>query len=325
MTDQHAQSQLSSLGTLLDNPKFSDLVLRCQGQKFDVHQCIVCLNSPVFASACGGGFQEAKTKVIDVIVADVPTLKRLLKYLYTHDYDDGNESSLAAEQTESIATLDPNMDENYVQIIDSSDDKTDHAHEEPLDKMNINHVLKANVQVCVAADYYQIPGLMRLAVKKFEKASTCMEFYQPGFADVLAFVYESTNTTCELRSILCLTMVRNAASLISDKSFMNTAARLSGCLEEVLSALVTDYERKLESKGDRIKALNSESFSLRAEAVTRSAENANLQARLQAAEDAAADVRRKVNESKQCRHCNEANTVYFEYDNSLRCVCRTRY
>lgn len=47
----------SKFAALLDDSRFSDLILKCEGEEFHVHKCIVCLESPVFTAACGGDFQ----------------------------------------------------------------------------------------------------------------------------------------------------------------------------------------------------------------------------------------------------------------------------
>lgn len=195
--------------------------------------------------------------MIDVTIADVPTLQRLLTFLYTCDYDDGSGSSLAIEQAKSESVVDPEKDKSRMPAnerwvlsppLDSSSDSTqpwscgsdggtDHAHEETLDKMNMNQALMANAQVYVAADYYQIPELMRLAVDKFRKRS--MKFYQPGFADVVAFVFQCTpNLAPEMKNILGSTFLKNAVSLVSDTTFMDTGDRLSGFFKRALPLVV---------------------------------------------------------------------------------------
>ncbi|KAL9042646.1 MAG: hypothetical protein Q9214_003716, partial [Letrouitia sp. 1 TL-2023] len=158
-------------------------------------------------------------------------------------------------------------------------DGTNHAHEEPLDKTKVNHALMANTQVYVAADYYQIPGLMHLAVNKFQKAS--MEFSQPGFADVVDFVFQSTtNQAQELRSILCSTFLKNAASLVSDKTFMDAGTGLSRLLKQTLPKVVANYEDKLKKKKTRIRNLRQQNTSLTAEIERSKAKTAEVEATL---------------------------------------------
>ena len=52
-----SQAVTSKFGALLEDPIYTDLTLKCEGEDFYVHKCIVCLQSPVFAAACGGNFK----------------------------------------------------------------------------------------------------------------------------------------------------------------------------------------------------------------------------------------------------------------------------
>ena len=201
------------------------------------------------------------------------------------------------------------------------------SHEEPLDKTDSNQTLMANAYVYITADYYQIPELMDLALAKFCKAS--MYFYQPGFTDVVALVYDSALSRArELRSVFCSIVVRNATSLVTDGTFIDVGVRLPGFMKEILPKLVTEYECRLTEERDGMMKSTSDSPSLALRLETTKAKVAEAEARLRAAEEETAHTRRKVNESKCCRHCGKENNVFFEYDYraySLRCVCRTRY
>jgi BTB/POZ domain len=46
---------------LLETKKYSDLTLVCEGKEFPVHKAVVCTQSSVFAAACNGHFQVAKS------------------------------------------------------------------------------------------------------------------------------------------------------------------------------------------------------------------------------------------------------------------------
>ena len=57
MANKHSTAVISDLAKLLESAEFSDLVLRCEGQDFKVHRCIISSRSPFFAAACSGEFQ----------------------------------------------------------------------------------------------------------------------------------------------------------------------------------------------------------------------------------------------------------------------------
>lgn len=93
MATNNAQSKPAAaaegaIASLLKSAKYSDLELKCNEATFKVHQAILCPRSPVLAAVCDGKFQEALTKEIQVNDTDIDTLKRMLIFLYTDDYDD---------------------------------------------------------------------------------------------------------------------------------------------------------------------------------------------------------------------------------------------
>lgn len=162
---------------------------------------------------------------------------------------------------------------------------------------------------------------MDLATLKFQAASK--DFNQPGFAEVLALVYESVpDSARELKSILCSMAVRHASALVVDESFMEVAAQLPAFAREILPSLVVDYESKLEEKQGKIRGLISELDILRNDLH-------HTQDHVRSAEEEAKNRRKQVNNAKRCRHCGKENNLFYERDlldqYSLRCVCRTRY
>jgi hypothetical protein len=46
-----------AMSVLLQSPKFSDLILACPDQEFQVHRAIVCPHSAFFSNACTGAFK----------------------------------------------------------------------------------------------------------------------------------------------------------------------------------------------------------------------------------------------------------------------------
>lgn len=51
------QGPHSTLRRLLDSGEHSDLTLTCQGEEFKLHKAVVCLQSPVIATALRGNFK----------------------------------------------------------------------------------------------------------------------------------------------------------------------------------------------------------------------------------------------------------------------------
>ena len=140
---------------------------------------------------------------------------------------------------------------------------------------------------------------MGLASAKFRKAS--VYFRQAGFTAVVSMVYDSALSRAqELRSILCSTVLQNAAALITDEPFMNVSVRLPQFIGEVLPSLITEYECRLNEGRDRTTKSISESNSLVLSLERTKAEVAEAEAKLRAAEEETAPTRQTVSDAKCC-------------------------
>ncbi|KJK73845.1 hypothetical protein H634G_10876 [Metarhizium anisopliae BRIP 53293] len=78
----------STLVHMMESGEFSDLKFVCQGEEFQVHKAIVCGKSPVIKAAIQRGFKESHTNVIVLDSFQCSTVKRLVQFIYTGDYDD---------------------------------------------------------------------------------------------------------------------------------------------------------------------------------------------------------------------------------------------
>lgn len=118
---------------------------------------------------------------------DQSTVRRMLTYLYTLDYDDGDafpaEAVAASEKTEGL-----------VEDLGSEPDVEDDEKVSHCKRMN-------NIRVYTLAEKYNIPALKDLAKDKFENHKTAgnLTYYQ----EVINTVYDSTpETDSGLRDIV---------------------------------------------------------------------------------------------------------------------------
>ena len=51
------ESLAKGIGSLLRDPKYSDLEIRCEGRTYYVHRAIMCSRSQVLAKECDGDFK----------------------------------------------------------------------------------------------------------------------------------------------------------------------------------------------------------------------------------------------------------------------------
>lgn len=300
--DSGAQVVAENVAMLLRTSRFADSTLTCEGNMLLVHRAIICARSPVWAAAADGTFrvsfksirfyltyaypnvQEGSTKIVEVEIADLPTLQRALTYLYTGSYNDQSLISFDGTPQEpnhlqyGNAYIAMNTElgegrETSVQSRDSAaeieineghtssssrtgqlkppdlvqhDETNSNADYEPEDHCQCsknqsnkpkavcsNARLRANALVYILADYYQIPGLKRLAVSKF--ASALEKICQMDFGEVCFLVYKSVpSTALELRSCLSSAIVSYGQQVIEDASFLDTALLLPELLRDIL-------------------------------------------------------------------------------------------
>lgn len=88
MANEHEHNFLSKMAALHLNADYSDLVLRCDGLEFPLHQALVCSLSPVIRNECKDNrFKEGETGVIEHQEYDSDTVRRMVSYIYTQDYN----------------------------------------------------------------------------------------------------------------------------------------------------------------------------------------------------------------------------------------------
>ncbi|KAM0355068.1 hypothetical protein ACHAPU_000921 [Fusarium lateritium] len=110
---------------------------------------IVCPQSPVINAALSGGFQEATSKVLIVKEFDISTVRYMVSFLYTGEY----QIDLSNE-----ARRNP-IEEQYLQDFDQSDVGPENETVE---------TLLAHSRINAIADYYDIENLAQLAISKFQ-------------------------------------------------------------------------------------------------------------------------------------------------------------
>lgn len=99
-----------------------------------------------------------------------------------------------------------------------------------------------HAQVYLVADYYQIPGLMNLALIKFRRIR---EVYTNNYIEVVKFVYnfESASVTKPLRSTLSSLLAEDGKDLLHSSEFLDEIVLVPKFLKDVLPRLCTTPER----------------------------------------------------------------------------------
>ncbi|KAI9672828.1 MAG: hypothetical protein M1831_000264 [Alyxoria varia] len=181
----------NGLKTMMGNPTYADLTFKCEGHEIPAHRVVVCARSLVLDAQCRGPWKEAQTRTIEVTIANLETLMRMLSFLYTDDYDDESEllkddNSISSDDSSCGSSTEPDF-------AASTTEKTANVRHDP----NTNVILKNNLQVFIIADYYNIPALMNLAVKRFRRNARHF-FETDGYADVVAMLYDEVPSHAKL-------------------------------------------------------------------------------------------------------------------------------
>ncbi|KAK0627395.1 hypothetical protein B0T14DRAFT_424596 [Immersiella caudata] len=166
----------STLGTakyghLFNCEEYSDLTLVCQAREFLVHKVVVCTQSPFMAAAVRGPFQEATLGIIQVEDFEVETVRRMVEFLYTGDYDAPPHPSEAIE--EEAITVQP------LALRNETNDK-----------------ILRHVRVAVIADYYNIKDLSSLACTKVKSSISAPNENHPS-PQALADAVKEASTLCD--------------------------------------------------------------------------------------------------------------------------------
>ncbi|KAH7317410.1 hypothetical protein BKA65DRAFT_466379 [Rhexocercosporidium sp. MPI-PUGE-AT-0058] len=295
---------------LMGSEKYSDLKFVCQGQEFKVHKAIVCTQSPVLAAACDGSFQEAATNSINIDEFEAATVKRMIEFMYTKEYDDGMEkrgsedvdsSNLpASTHVDSLCAITPAMTTEMV----------------------LHHV-----RVNAIADYYDIPLLKQLANTKIQRLLETTRSAD-GFSDVVREVFNSTSDKA-LREIMASTAATHIEELIGLEDF--TALDV---MSEFAVSIIQNTSRQLQAVKSQLQQTESR---------LRSAEqDCSYEKSLRESETAKADrIVAKINDcldtlskTRTCRNvnCSADFTCYIERGGFLdepkytlrcaRCQCR---
>ena len=198
MDDIHKSGIVKGLQNLLTSSEYSDLIIRSGSEEFKVHRAIICPRSKFFAAACKGlfqvccdntrsgtiwsimlinVFQEGETGIITLQDDDTPTVRRMLKYLYTLDYDDKGEAASVtthshgkgASESLQAATVTYTNHNSFTGIEMLPVARSAVVELSEGDVLGYHELLN-NVAVYAIADKYDIPELETLAAKKFNTA-----------------------------------------------------------------------------------------------------------------------------------------------------------
>ena len=256
----HENDLIRSLSNIFGSSKYSDVTVCCGSDVYKLHRAVICPRSDFFAAACDLGFkvhserinestklltmdwQESMTATIILNEDDQSTVRRMLTYLYTLDYDDGDACPAVAvatsQDTSSLVT-----------------DPVSKSHGE--DDATVSHCKRMNnIRVYALAEKYNIPALKELAKTKFKN-------YKPASnpihrSEVIEAILNSTpKTDTGLRNIL----ISRATTASNLEEILNEGPLTSGIRDHGSFAL--EILRAVAKKHRKLRSLQHDGMEIR--------------------------------------------------------------
>ncbi|CAG8950318.1 hypothetical protein HYFRA_00006811 [Hymenoscyphus fraxineus] len=195
-------SLLSTISSLRNDDKYTDLEIRCQGQVFNVHKAIVCKQVEFFAACVDGNFQESQTGVIEM-KEDIPEIVDcFIEFLYTEDYT-------METKTPAVESLESTID------LDRSE-------------------LLLHSYMYTIADKYMVEKLCALAAQRFKSTiSKAGEKDLHTFTSVLKAVFEGSSEDDRVLKDLCIAFSCEWYRKLGEREDFRNFCRANGdvCLE----------------------------------------------------------------------------------------------
>ncbi|KAK5710264.1 hypothetical protein LTR17_019034 [Elasticomyces elasticus] len=172
------QPILDTLKSMFNTPQYADFTITCGDRKWLMNKAIVCAQSPVINAAMTGEFKEAKDGIYHCEEKETSVIAAMLHYMYHFDYNE--EGNVNGQASTPPITF--------------------------------------NVHVHMAADYYQVPALAKLAASKFESRAQ-KEWTSEGFAQAAALIYaKAADKDHQLRNTVNSVAAKHAKELIKGDS-----------------------------------------------------------------------------------------------------------
>ena len=150
----------------------------CDGKEYKAHRCFICAHSRWFERCCAGTFAEGVERKVE-LKEDLPAaVDRMIQYMYRLDYDEEPQpSAIEGQASATVCAPDPlspmQMNAHMYAIADKVSLKI---------ALTPHWVGTENLQ-------YEIPGLQKLALKKFVDSSVPLLNNKPHLIAAACTVY----------------------------------------------------------------------------------------------------------------------------------------
>ncbi|TRX97134.1 hypothetical protein FHL15_001928 [Xylaria flabelliformis] len=180
-----AEGSLPLETRLLNIKDFSDFTLACHGKKFGLHKAILCSQSSVMANTLRGHSEEATAEVLHVPF-DIESVKRLLEFMYTGDYQLSPDPSLELLSSGESDDSDTEVDTGNIKPGLSN------GTQELGIPITVSERLTCHTRMDSIASYYDIPALSALSRSKVDDILV-HEWSSDAFCDLIQESLDSTS------------------------------------------------------------------------------------------------------------------------------------
>ncbi|CRG90548.1 BTB/POZ domain protein [Talaromyces islandicus] len=196
--------------------KYSDFTIKVDGsaREFHVHRAVICPQSRIFEAACRGEFVEALTRSMTLTDDDPDIVDRMIRYLYTHRYDDSEdwdyESFRHRPQNVKHASATNSTSSGTTTTTTTTTSQEAHSSKPPQSPRSLH--------VYAIADKYLINPLKDAARGRFAKWAS-VHWSTPSFITAAREIFDNeTGNYSELKEVVLAPMVQHADSLLSDQN-----------------------------------------------------------------------------------------------------------
>ncbi|RDA82794.1 hypothetical protein CP532_6866 [Ophiocordyceps camponoti-leonardi (nom. inval.)] len=320
-------SALSALADLMKSEDFSDLTFSCNEEKFKVHKCVVCGQSPVIKAALSGNFEEGRTNVIPMDAFDAETVRRLVQFFYTGDYDHPEVAYEDADDEAGEASVKEDVPdaEGMAHRLHFSDSSTALPESESQTIASVDS-LNIHIKVNSIGDYYGVTKLMSLANDKIkhliqQEHERDDSGWVANIPAATALAYSSTGDD-ELLAILAAEIAKNLSALTLSRDFEN----LDG-VSDLAFKVFQACAKEIQDLTMQVNRLAADKVDLKVEMAAKLRDSALLLARSEEAADKMRKCFDVLRETDRCRNCRDPfGCTVWEDEYILLCSrCRSEH
>ncbi|KAF3011203.1 hypothetical protein E8E13_011610 [Curvularia kusanoi] len=210
MVDDYRQQLLADIKSSRNDTLFSDLIITCGTNSYNVHRVVVASRSVVFRKALEFPGKESEQGIIDLSDNDPAIVDLLLQYIYEAEYDPILAAPPAGHSCSQYINGHVCGDygercicDHHTCGEDCNYNCEDFVCSDCVELKGDSSQLLTHAKMFEMADKYVVSGLKQLCIEKYKQA--CLKFWDDSkFAESAYHAYSTTPTREKgLRNVVC--------------------------------------------------------------------------------------------------------------------------